>query len=101
MIRRLFRPWRQLSTWWALTYLVLGLVIGTIYFAVVVTLVAVTVGTLPVLPVAIVSGWLLFVVSAGFGRLERSRLSAFLGVNIPEPHTPRPPARGGRSSSTT
>jgi signal transduction histidine kinase len=55
-----------------------------------VTLVALTAGTLPVFPVAIVMGWVLFVVSAGLGRLERSRLSAILDVDIPAPHTPSP-----------
>jgi hypothetical protein len=68
VISRLFRPWRQASTWWALAHLVVGIVFGPIYFIVVITLLAVTVGLLPVLPAAIVTGWLLFVVSAAFGR---------------------------------
>jgi len=90
VIGTLFRPWRHVSTWWALAYLVLGFPFGLIYLIVMVNLVALTVGTLPVLPVAIVMGWVLFVVSAAFGRLERSRLAALLGVDVPEPHRPSP-----------
>jgi len=69
-------------------HLVLGLPFGLFYFVIVTVLVSVMIGMLPIFPVAVALAGLLLVVSTGFGRLERSRFAALLGVDLPKPHDP-------------
>ena len=88
-MKALLRPWRA-RTWWALTHVLLDAIVGAGFMTIVVTLLAVTVGTLPVLPVAVAIGWMTFVVASGLGRFERSRLAVLLGVALPDPHRPLP-----------
>jgi signal transduction histidine kinase len=97
VIVSLFRPWRRAGTWWALVHTVLGLFLGVFYCVVTTVLVVLTVGTLPVLPVAIVMGCLLLALSALFGSVERSRFAAVLGVDLDE--QPRRLAAGSRWSN--
>jgi len=88
MIRDLFRPWREQSTWWALTHLLLDAFVGSITFSVVFTLLAVTVGLLITFPLALPFAWLLFVVAHWLARMERSRVVALLGERLEDPVPP-------------
>jgi signal transduction histidine kinase len=69
---------------------VLDLFVGIITFTVVLTLLSTAAGLAILVPLAIPVVWLLFVASAGFGRLERSRTRELLDVDIPDPHAPLP-----------
>jgi signal transduction histidine kinase len=84
----LLRPWREGRTWWALCHVCLDPILGTLSFTVVVTLLSLSLGLAITLPLAIPSVWLLFVVARGMGRVERSRLHALLGLDLPDPHGP-------------
>src|SRR5262245_42587563 len=88
MIRDLFRPWREQSTWWALTHLLLDAFVGSITFSVVFTLLAVTVSLLITFPLALPFAWLLFVVAHWLARVERSRVAALLGERLEDPVPP-------------
>ena len=88
MIRDLLRPWREQSTWWALTHLLLDAFVGSITFSVVFTLLAVTVGLLITFPLALPFAWLLFVVAHWLARMERSRVAALLGERLEDPVPP-------------
>jgi signal transduction histidine kinase len=88
VIRELFRPWREASTWWSLTHLMLDVFVGAITFSVVITLLAVTVGLLITFPLALPFAWLLFVLAHLLARLERSRFAALLGERIDDPVPP-------------
>jgi signal transduction histidine kinase len=88
MIRDLFRPWREQSTWWALTHLLLDAFVGSITFSVVFTLLAVTVSLLITFPLALPFAWLLFVVAHWLARMERSRIAALLGERLEDPVPP-------------
>src|SRR5262245_11143876 len=90
VIENLFRPWRRASTWWGLAYALLGFLVATVTFSIVFTLLVTTVSLLIVFPLAIPVAWLMFVTSAGLGRLERSRARALLGLELPDPHAPLP-----------
>jgi len=81
-------PWRHPSTWWTLTHLVTDIVVGTVTFVVVITLLALSLGLLVTFFLAIPVFWLLMVVSRGFAHLERSRLAALLGIDLPDPVPP-------------
>ena len=85
MLGRVFSPWRHPTTWWALTHLVTDIVVGAVTFTVVITLLALTLGLLVTFFLAIPVFWLLMVVSRGLAHLERSRLAALLGVDLPDP----------------
>jgi signal transduction histidine kinase len=85
VLGRVFSPWRHPTTWWALTHLVTDIVVGAVTFTVVITLLALTLGLLVTFFLAIPVFWLLMVVSRGFAHLERSRLAALLGVDLPDP----------------
>ena len=84
----MLRPWRRASTWWGLVHTLLGILVGPITFSVTITLLATTLGLLIVFPFAIPFAWLLFTLARAMGRLERSRVSALLGVEIADPHAP-------------
>ena len=88
MIRDLLRPWREQSTWWALTHLLLDAFVGSITFSVVFTLLAVTVSLLITFPLALPFAWLLFVVAHWLARMERSRVAALLGERLEDPVPP-------------
>lgn len=90
-ISRLFRPWRQTSTWWSLTYVLLDAPLGIVTFVPIVVLLALSVSLLVTFPLALIAGWLLFVVARGLGQLERSRANALLGTTLTDPI---PPLRG-------
>jgi signal transduction histidine kinase len=66
----------------------LDIFVGTVTFTLVFTFLVVTVSLLIVFPVALPFAWLLFVMARGLGRLERSRVGALLGVELPDPHSP-------------
>lgn len=88
-MRELLAPWRDSRTWWALVDIVLTFVVGTIVFAVVVPLVAVSVGLLIVFVLAIPVIWVTWHVTHGIATAERSRIQALLGVTIDNP-VPKP-----------
>jgi hypothetical protein len=85
------RPWHRARTWWATADLFLNLAIGTIAFSIVVTLLATSAGLLVTFFLALPVAWLLFVCTRGFGIIERSRLAAYLDVDLPDPHAPLRP----------
>ena len=87
----LFRPWRHGRAWWATTDVLLNLLVGTIAFSIVVTLLATGAGLLVTFFLALPVAWLLFVCTRGFGIVERSRLRALLDVDIADPHAPLRP----------
>lgn len=68
----------------------LGILLGSITFSTTIALLATSAGLAITFPLALPFAWLLFVCVRGFGRLERSRLSALLDVEIGEPHLPLP-----------
>jgi signal transduction histidine kinase len=88
VIRDLLRPWRQATTWWSLTHVLLDVLVGSVTFTVTVTLLALSVGLLVTFPLALPVVWLLFAASRLMGRLERSRLEALLGTRLADPVPP-------------
>jgi len=88
VLRDLLAPWRRATTWWALTHIATGVVVGTITFSVTIALLATSVGLLIVLPLAVPVVWLLFVSSRILAAVERSRLAALLGVDLDDPVPP-------------
>ncbi|HEY6416026.1 MAG TPA: sensor domain-containing protein, partial [Acidimicrobiales bacterium] len=88
MIRDLLRPWRESLTWWRLTHLVLGVLIGICTFTSMVVLLALSVCLLITFPLALPFAWALFVVARGIGHVERSRYAALLGVEMVDPIPP-------------
>lgn len=91
MLAALFRPWRTTRTWRTLGHSLLDLVMGSITFTLIVTLLATTVGLLVTFVFAVPVAWLLFVVATGLGRVERSRFAALLDVDLDPPYPPLPP----------
>ncbi len=85
------QPWRRGRAWWATADAFLNLVVGTIAFSVVVTLLATSGGLLVTFVLALPFVWLLFVAVKGFGVGERSRIAAFLHVELGDPHPPLRP----------
>ena len=92
MLNDLLRPWRESRTWWALCHVCLDPLVGTLTFTVMVTVLSLSLGLAVTLPLALPFVWLLLVMARGLGRLERTRLRALLGLDLPEPHVP---PRGG------
>ncbi|HET6951434.1 MAG TPA: sensor domain-containing protein, partial [Acidimicrobiales bacterium] len=82
MIRELFRPWREASTWWALTHLLLDVFMGTVTFTSTVVLLALSFGLLITFPLAVPFIWALFVCARVASAVERSRIAALLGERI-------------------
>jgi signal transduction histidine kinase len=81
--RGLLGPWRRPGVLWrALAYVVLGVIVGAITFAVTVTLLASAAGLLVTFVLAIPFAWLLFVTSRGLAGIERSRAEALLDARI-------------------
>ena len=88
VLRDLLRPWRSTSTWWALTNVMLDAAVGSVAFAVVITLLVTTLALLITFPLALPCAWLLFVSSRALAAIERSRLAALLGERITDPIAP-------------
>ena len=83
---RLLRPWRNLGQLWrSLAYLALGLPLGTLAFTVVFTLVMVTASLAVTVVLAVPVAWLTFAAARAFARIDRSRATALLGVEIVDP----------------
>jgi len=92
VLRELFRPWRDVQTWWGLVHLSLDLFIGVGTFTALVTLLALSVSLLIVFPLAVPCIWGLFIVGRLIGHVERSRHEVLLGVELGDPV---PPLVGG------
>jgi signal transduction histidine kinase len=92
VIRTLLRPWREAATWWALTFALLSVCLGTVTFTVVVTLLSLSVALLVMFPFALPFAWLLFWSARTFARMERTRIAALLEVDLGDPV---PPLRAG------
>ena len=92
VISTLLRPWREAATWWALTFALLSVCVGTVTFTVVCTLLSLSVALLVMFPVALPFAWLLFWSARTFARIERTRIAALLEVDLGDPV---PPLRAG------
>ena len=77
--------WRSLA--WEALDCPFGLVVGVS----ITVLVAVSIGLAVTFVIAIPLAWFTFLVAAQFGRIERSRAAALLGVNLASPHAPFAP----------
>ena len=85
VLRELLRPWRDPQTWWGLVHLLLDLPIGIATFTTMVVLLAMSVGFLIVLPLAIPFIWGVFIVGRIIGHVERSRHATLLGLRLTDP----------------
>jgi len=86
------RPWRHPHTLFRCAgYDLTALPVAAITFAVIIALLSLTVGLVFTFLFAIPIAWLLFVVSRGLGKIERSRVSAFMDVEIADPILPFAP----------
>ena len=86
------RPWRHPQTLFRCAgYNLTALPVAAITFAVIIALLSLTVGLVFTFLFAIPIAWLLFVVSRGLGKIERSRVSAFMDVEIADPIPPFAP----------
>lgn len=91
VVADLLAPWRSLRVLRRLAYVCLDLVVATVYFPILVALVAATIGmasSVILLPVAAATAWLASVCARGFGRVERSRAAGLLDVEVADPHPP-------------
>jgi signal transduction histidine kinase len=88
VIRDLLRPWRDATTWWSLTHVMLDVWVGAAAFSVVIVLLATGVAMLITFPLALPFIWGLFVASRIFSALERSRIAALLGEKLTDPVPP-------------
>lgn len=85
----LLRPWRRpgrLAR--VMGYALSALPVAIVTFTVAITLASVTAGLLVTFVLALPIAWLLFVVSRGLGRAERSRVAALMDVVIDDPVPP-------------
>ncbi len=83
-------------TWVAQVHLVLEALFALVTGPVVVGLAAVTVFSLPFLPVSVLAFALLLVVSRIVGRFERARLAAVPGLVLGDPHRRHPGSRSAQ-----
>jgi signal transduction histidine kinase len=88
VLRELFRPWRDVKTWWALVHLQLDVFVGTFTFTAAVVLLSISAGLLITFPLALPFIWLLFLSGRIVGHVERSRHAALLGVDLVDPVPP-------------
>lgn len=80
---RIWRPWRSPGTLGrAAAYVCSGMVLTTISFSVIVTLLFATLGLAATVVLAVPSAWLLFAAARRFSALERSRAAVLLGVHV-------------------
>ena len=89
MVAALLRPWREARTWRGLAQVCTDWLVGTVSFTVIVTLLATSLGLAIVAPLAVPVVWLLFASAQLLGRVERTRLSALLDLDL---RAPVPPA---------
>jgi signal transduction histidine kinase len=88
-VATLSAPWRQPGRLWrALGATALALPLGVVSFSVMITLLSATAGLAITVVLAVPFLWLSFVVSRGFGRLERSRIAVLLDTPIADPVPP-------------
>jgi signal transduction histidine kinase len=85
VIRDLLRPWRDATTWWSLTHVMLDGLMGAASFSVLITLLLTGVALLITFPLALPFVWGLFVAARAFSALERSRIAALLGEPLDDP----------------
>jgi signal transduction histidine kinase len=88
VIRDLLRPWREATTWWSLTHVLLDVPVGAVTFSVTVALLASSVALLLTFPLALLSIWGLFVAARAMATVERSRVAALLGETLADPVGP-------------
>jgi signal transduction histidine kinase len=81
-------------TWLAVIHLLVGLFLGTLAFAVVVTGAALGVALLIVALAGVPILWAVLLLAGWFARAERARFALLLGERIPDPGRYRPPAGG-------
>ena len=79
VMKEVLRPWRETSTWWSLTHVLLDAAVGSVTFTVVITLAALSLALLITFPLALPCVWGLFVASRAMSAIERSRLENLLG----------------------
>jgi signal transduction histidine kinase len=88
-VATLSAPWRQPGRLWrALGATALALPLGIVSFSVMITLLSAAAGLAITVVLAVPFLWLSFVVSRGFGRLERSRIAVLLDTPIADPVPP-------------
>jgi signal transduction histidine kinase len=92
VLERLLQPWRSADTWRALVFAALDGPIGVAAFAPTIALLAATGGLAITLPLALVPLTVLLVWTRLIARVERSRMSALLGVQLADPVPPLPRA---------
>ena len=88
MLRDLLRPWREASTWWSLTHVLLDVIVGTVAFTVTFVLLSLSVALLITFPLAVLAMWGMFMASRVMAAIERSRHAALLGHAIADPVPP-------------
>jgi signal transduction histidine kinase len=88
VIRDLLRPWREATTWWSLTHVLLDLPLGIAAFTTTFVLLVTSAALLITFPLALPVGWLLFAFGRVLGAIERSRVAALLGETIDDPVPP-------------
>ena len=87
-MKEVLRPWREASTWWSLTHVLLDAAVGSIAFTVVITFAALSLALLITFPLALPCVWGLFVASRAMSAIERSRLENLLGERVTDPVPP-------------
>jgi signal transduction histidine kinase len=85
---------KLLFLWAAAADLAIDGVLGTLWFSLMVTLLAVGVGTIPVFGIGIALLWVTIVLGAGLRTVERRRAEALYGIAIPVPPRRRATATG-------
>jgi hypothetical protein len=92
-------PWsRPGRLWRAACYVSLGLVMGIVTFSFTITLLALSVGLLVTFLLALPAIWMLYTLSRGFAKAERSRVRALMGVEIADRRSPDRVGSGGWAS---
>ena len=100
VIEFFLQPWRGSTMWRSLAWEALDCPLGLVVGVSITVLVAVSIGLAVTFVIAIPLAWFTFLIAAQFGRVERSRAAALLGVNLasPTPHSRQ--ATGGVGSDS-
>jgi signal transduction histidine kinase len=88
MIDFLVAPWRGTSMWRALASEALDFPFGIAFSVIVIVFVTLSIGFAVTFVIGLPLLWLTFLLAAQFGRIERSRAAALLGLNLASPHAP-------------
>ena len=91
VVGRALQPWRSARTWWALAHAVLDLPVGVVAFVPTVVLLVATVAlamSFPLTPLALLPALGAIAFGRIIGAVERSRVSALLGVELANPVPP-------------